>query len=117
MPVLKMERFSECGLRSDEFAKALGGDRSLEEVHTVARFRDSCVLLLSRAPFLLLALAVASAVLLLAVRPPFVVSFEYDQKHPWKGSQSVSWVGVVVTTLLVVLAPLAVHLASPSGGH
>lgn len=47
--------------------------------------------------------------ILLVVRPPFVLTFEYDQDKPWKGKMSICWVSVLIVSLaasaLVVLLP------------
>ena len=55
----------------------------------------------------LLAALVSFAALAL-LRPPFVMHFEYDQERPWRGSQRVSWLSVVVVCSVVAGAPFAV---------
>jgi len=104
-----MDRVADGDLRAEEFARALGESHE-EPLSAAAQLHQACVHVAGKPVLALLALATATAALLLALRPPFAVSIEHDQKRPWKSSQRVSWVSVVVVTLLAVLVPLAVHL-------
>jgi len=38
--------------------------------------------------------------ILLLVRPPFVLSFEYDKTRPWKGRSYLSWLSVSAVAAL-----------------
>ena len=46
-------------------------------------------------------------ILLLLVRPPFVVSFEYDKTRPWKGRSTVSWASVCIVAFIAGSAAAA----------
>jgi hypothetical protein len=46
--------------------------------------------------------------ILLLVRPPFVLSFEYDKTRPWKGRSYLSWLSVFAVALLAAAAAAGV---------
>jgi hypothetical protein len=48
---------------------------------------------------------------LLLVRPPFMLSFEYDKTRPWKGRSHVSWLSVMAVVTLAAAAAAAVPWA------
>lgn len=41
-----------------------------------------------------------SAALLLLIRPPFVIAFEYDKTRPWKARSHISWLSVACASIL-----------------
>ena len=47
------------------------------------------------------AVTLLSVLILLLVRPPFVMAFEYDRSRPWKARAHVSWLSVLLVALLV----------------
>jgi hypothetical protein len=53
--------------------------------------------------------AVVAAVILLILRPPFVLTFTYDAERPWNTRCEVCWTSIIAATSLVV----AVSLAQP----
>ena len=56
---------------------------------------------------------IGSLFILLLVRPPFVLSFEYDKTRPWRGCSRLSWLSVVlVTTIMAAIAALVPWVCS-----
>jgi hypothetical protein len=91
---------------AQEFARALEAQEPAPAASASTSLREWCSALARSSPALLCALAIGALVLLLLTRPPFVVCFEYDQRRPWKGTQRVSWISVVVVATVVTAAPL-----------
>ena len=50
-----------------------------------------------------------TAGVLLAIRPPFVMSFEVDRQRPWRSVSSVSWISLLsssaISTVVALLLP------------
>lgn len=46
--------------------------------------------------------------LILLIRPPFVLSFEYDKTRPWKACSRISWISVLIVAFLVAGAAAVV---------
>ena len=42
--------------------------------------------------------------ILLVLRPPFVLSFHYDSRRPWRASTQMCWFALTLTALLVAAA-------------
>lgn len=101
---------------SDEFARALAAGEIQEPPPAPLwrRVAVGCAAASHNRALTLLALAVASVLVLLLLRPPFVMAFEYDQRRPWRGGVQVSWLSVICVTAMVVMVPVAVHLAWPT---
>lgn len=100
---------------SDEFARALATAVPEEAPPPLwHRVASGCAAASQNRALLLLALAVATVLLLLLLRPPFVMTFEYDQRCPWRGGVHVSWLSITCVTAITVLVPVAVHLAWPA---
>ena len=100
-------------LRSEEFSRAIAGGYAvpidLTAPPPVAPLRDR---LCGSPAATLIALGASSLCLLLLLRPPFILKFEYDQRRPWRGCSKVSWVSVIVVTLVVMLCPLLASLVA-----
>ena len=47
-----------------------------------------------------LLVGLCAVAIMLLVRPPFVLAFEYDKTRPWKASSRVSWLAVLLVGLL-----------------
>ena len=99
---------------SDEFARALEATPPAPPAPPLwQRVTTGCSAVTQHAALMLLLLAVGTVLLLLVLRPPFVLTFEYDQRRPWRGGVHVSWLGVSCVTAFVLLVPVAAHLAWP----
>lgn len=92
-------------LRARRFSQAV------EQALTSAQRDESWVrdakeaILASRATSVLL-VAVLAALLLLVIRPPFVMRFEHDRRRPWRGSAHVAWRSVLATASLTAALAL-----------
>jgi NhaP-type Na+/H+ and K+/H+ antiporter len=53
--------------------------------------------------------AVVAAVVLLVLRPPFVLTFTYDSERPWNTRCEISWTSILAAVSMVV----AVSLVQP----
>ena len=69
------------------------------------RIKSVCQRVMTETSLLLLVLVSSSLATLLIIRPAFVLKFEQDQRHPWRGCTRLSWVSVATTLLLVSLLP------------
>jgi hypothetical protein len=90
------------------------------EVHIrrhMVSFADAC---LASPALCLLCTAVAALSMLLVLRPPFVLHFEYDARRPWKGSMRLSWFAVFLAVLCVVAIgaglPIVCDMAGRTAG-
>ena len=54
--------------------------------------------------------ALLALVVLVTVRPPFVLRFEYDARRPWKGHMALSGFAVLLSVTLVVLVSAGIPL-------
>lgn len=55
-----------------------------------------------------LVVGLGSLFLLLLIRPPFVLSFEYDKTRPWKGRSCLSWVSMFAVATLAAAAAVII---------
>ena len=54
--------------------------------------------------------AIFAMVILVTLRPPFVLRFEYDARRPWKGSMKLSGMALLVAVLIVVVLVTGIPL-------
>jgi hypothetical protein len=95
-------------LKTRQFAQVLSAVPSNEPVvleckKLIDRAGESASL---RATFV----AILSFFILLLIRPPFVMSFEYDRTRPWKGRSCVSWPSVIFVVLLMAVSSFLVPM-------
>jgi len=111
-----MEERTDSQRWSNEFAKALISDGPPEQpkVSLWRRVATGCAAASQQRTLLILGLAVATVLLLILLRPPFVMAFEYDQRRPWRGGSHVSWLSITCVTSVVILVPVVLHLITPS---
>jgi hypothetical protein len=64
---------------------------------------------------LLTATGLLAVCALLAVRPPFVLLFEYDARRPWRASSRLSWFSVLIAALVVLIAAAGLPVISGAG--
>jgi len=99
--------------RSNAFAKVLASaDVDVEETTkdtVMQQVRDVCKMAVSEGPVAATMIALATLLILLLVRPPFVLKFEQDQRRPWRGCTRISWSSVGVTVALVAFTPLLIR--------
>jgi len=67
-------------------------------------FRLEASTYLNSPPLVLVCAGALAISLLLVLRPPFVLLFEYDAKHPRRGTMRLSWFSVCVTVLITLIA-------------
>ncbi len=90
----------EARLRAEQFATAMQS-----EAPKMHWSQDLIVHHLSESPTLrAVAGSVVVVALLLIVRPPFILSFHFDSKRPWRASCRVSWIAVIFVTLIAAAA-------------
>jgi len=109
--VVKTIPFSEMDavdLKTRQFAQVLAA------IPTNRPISVECTQLAGRignsAPLRALFVGLVSAFMLVLIRPPFVLCFEHDKTRPWKGRSFISWVSVLVVSLLVALASFLIPL-------
>ena len=69
----------------------------------VRRSLSACTLACVNSPiWTLVACALVAVVIILIMRPPFVMIFEHNFKQPWRSTLKFSWFSTCVTVLLVV---------------
>ena len=85
-------------LKTQQFAQVLSAvPQSVPATVRCQRFVGS----VSQSPALrALFVGLGALFILLLVRPPFVLSFEYDKTRPWKGRSHISWLSVLAVVAL-----------------
>lgn len=99
-------------LRAQQFAQAIAAVPAEQVTANTFRMRCSvAVAAASSSPALLaVATALAGFAILLALRPPFVLSVEQDASRPWKSKTSFSWLSAAACVALLVLAVMLVPM-------
>ena len=100
-------------LRSQHFSQALAAADGaaapgLVPEEAAPTLRQRALALTEHPVALAAALALTCLAVLLVVRPPFALTFEHDQRKPWRGRSRVCWIAVLATTAIVVGAVSAV---------
>jgi hypothetical protein len=60
-------------------------------------------------------IGVIGFIILMVLKPPFVMSFQYDERRPWKAVSSISWISVITTLAVLVLTAVVVPACVRSG--
>lgn len=79
------------------------------EVPPVQKLREACSYLTSQTSLLIFSLVSSCFLLLLIVRPAFILKFEQDQKRPWRGCTRISWTSVAMSLCAVALFPFLLN--------
>lgn len=94
-------------LRTQQFARVLSAfpEETTPPVPTTVKCQRLLGAVGTSGPIARAALVGAATVcVLLLVRPPFVLAFEYDKTRPWKGRSHISWLSIALVAVLASCA-------------